>query len=115
MNHRRTAHDVGAGTQIQHCPFCGSGSVYARSDGAAQCDFCDSTFTVQLQPQHSGTPGTVDGQPYDPFEAGGIEDEDPVDEFEPQGEVVARRRRLAAAWQESQNPSRGTPPGRVRH
>lgn len=95
-----------------NCCFCGSGSVYARSDGAAQCDFCDSVFTVQLQPTHSGTPGTVEGQPYDPFAEDGIEQDEVVAEEQV---VAARHRRLAAAWRESQNTSRGTPPGRVRH
>lgn len=113
---RRVAHDTGARTTIQHCPFCGSGSVYARSDGAAQCDFSDHVFTVQLQPTHSGTPGTVDGESYDPFEDGAIEDEDPA--LDPGEDILDREARLHAAWLESQNHTRGVPrgrSGRLRH
>lgn len=60
---RREAHDSGDNAIINHCPFCGSGALTARSDGAAECDFCHSTFTVQVQPQYPNAPQTVDGTP----------------------------------------------------
>lgn len=59
------AHDAGDGETINHCPFCGSGNVVARSDGSAECGHCDAVFTCQVQPQHPYTPQTVNGQPYD--------------------------------------------------
>jgi ribosomal protein L37AE/L43A len=47
----------------RNCPFCGSGQVIARSDGTVMCEFCNSSFTVQVQPEFSAFPQTVDGQP----------------------------------------------------
>ena len=49
-----------------NCPFCGSGSVTARSDGSIECGFCTAAYTVQVQPQFSAFPMSVDGAPY-PF------------------------------------------------
>ena len=46
-----------------NCPFCGSGQVIARSDGTVNCGFCNSTFTVQIQPEFSAYPQTIDGVP----------------------------------------------------
>lgn len=63
---QREAHDSGDGALIHHCPFCGSGAVSARSDGGVDCDFCNSTFTVQVQPNHPFQPQTIDGQPTPP-------------------------------------------------
>lgn len=57
------AHDSGDGETIYHCPFCGGGQVTGRSDGTVECDFCKSSFTVQVQPQHPGAPQTVNGEP----------------------------------------------------
>jgi uncharacterized Zn finger protein (UPF0148 family) len=57
------AHDSGDGQTIYHCPFCGSGQVTGRSDGTAECDFCHQAFTVQVQPQISAMPQTLNGQP----------------------------------------------------
>lgn len=62
---RRVAHDSGDGMTIYHCPFCGSGNVTARSDGGAQCGFCKTSFTIQVQPSHSDIPQTVNGNPMD--------------------------------------------------
>jgi len=43
---------------------CGSGQVIARSDGTTACDFCDTTFIVQIQPQQHAMPQTINGQPF---------------------------------------------------
>lgn len=60
---RKVAHDSGDGETIYHCPFCGSGQVVARSDRSIECNFCHTNFTVQVQPQFSAFPQTIDGQP----------------------------------------------------
>lgn len=57
------AHDSGDGETIYHCPFCGSGQVIARSDRTIECEFCHTSFTVQVQPEYSAFPQTMDGQP----------------------------------------------------
>lgn len=61
---RKVAHDSGDGERIFHCPFCGAGQVVGNSDGTAQCQFCDTTFTVQVQPSMPGVPQTIDGEPH---------------------------------------------------
>lgn len=58
------AHDSGDGETIYHCPFCGSGQVIGGSDGTSTCDFCGTVFTVQVQPEFSAMPQTVDGTSY---------------------------------------------------
>lgn len=63
---QRTAHDMGDGGIIHHCPFCGSGAVTGGSDGSVECGFCHSVFTVQVQPQNPAMPQMVDGQPFVP-------------------------------------------------
>lgn len=62
---KRVAHDSGNQEIIYHCPFCGSGQVIARSDGTIECEFCQACFTVQVQPEFSAFPQTIDGQPVD--------------------------------------------------
>lgn len=62
----KVAHDSGDMALLNHCPFCGSGSITGRSDGSVECDFCNSVFTVQVQPAHPNMPQTVDGQPVTP-------------------------------------------------
>lgn len=57
------AHDSGDGETIFHCPFCGSGQVIARNDGSVDCSFCQTAFTVQVQPQMPAFPQTIDGMP----------------------------------------------------
>lgn len=52
------AHDSGDGQTIYHCPFCGSGQVLARSDRTIECEFCHTSFTVQVQPEYSAFPQT---------------------------------------------------------
>lgn len=42
---------------------CGSGQVLARFDGTVQCEFCSTSFTVQVQPEMPAFPQTIDGQP----------------------------------------------------
>jgi hypothetical protein len=61
--HQKTAHDSGDGATIFHCPFCGSGQVIARSDRTTECEYCHTTFTVQVQPQFPAFPQTIDGMP----------------------------------------------------
>lgn len=56
------SHDSGDQAIINHCPFCGSGAVVGNSDGSAACDFCHSSFTVQVQPAHPFMPQTIDGE-----------------------------------------------------
>lgn len=58
------AHDSGDGATINHCPFCGSGSVIGGHSGTVNCEFCHRFFTVQVQPEFRGMPQTVDGQPF---------------------------------------------------
>jgi hypothetical protein len=60
---KKHAHDSGDGETIYHCPFCGSGQVIARSDRTIECEFCHTCFTVQVQPEFSAFPQTIDGQP----------------------------------------------------
>lgn len=59
----REAHQSGDGVTIAHCPLCGSGQVVGRSDGNAECQFCNSSFLVRVQPMYSAFPQTVDGMP----------------------------------------------------
>lgn len=61
---KKEAHDSGDGETIYHCPFCGAGGVMGRSDGTAECQFCGTSFTVQVQPSMSAMPQTIDGEPY---------------------------------------------------
>lgn len=49
----------------KQCPFCGGGSLVGRSDGTAECGFCHTSFTVQVQPERSAVPQTINGVPYD--------------------------------------------------
>lgn len=62
---RRHAHDSGDGETLYHCPFCGGGNIIGRADGTVWCEFCQRAFTVQVQPEHSSMPQTVNGQPYE--------------------------------------------------
>lgn len=57
------AHESGDGVSIAHCPFCGSGQVVGRSDGNAECQFCNQSFLVRVQPMYSAFPQSVDGMP----------------------------------------------------
>lgn len=72
----KIAHDMSSRDPlvVRHCPFCGSGQVIARNDGSVECDFCQSVFTVRVEPFYPGWPQTVDGTPQDiplhPNEAG---------------------------------------------
>jgi ribosomal protein L37AE/L43A len=64
MGSRKVAHDSGDGEQIYHCPFCGSGAVTGGADGTVSCNYCHQHFTVQVQPEFSSMPQTVNGQPF---------------------------------------------------
>lgn len=59
----REAHQSGDGVQIMHCPMCGSGQVIGRSDGNTECQFCNQSFLVRVQPMYSAFPQSVDGMP----------------------------------------------------
>jgi hypothetical protein len=80
---RKIAHDSGDGETIYHCPFCGSGQVIARSDKTVECEFCHTAFTVQVQPEMSAFPQTINGLPVDvpgmPGEIGSEGGDDPMD------------------------------------
>jgi hypothetical protein len=82
-----TAHDSGDGQTIYHCPFCGSGQVLARSDRTIECEFCHTAFTVQVQPEFSAFPQTVNGQPMEARPDG-------PDGWSPDGPQRGSRRRL---------------------
>lgn len=79
------AHDSGDGERVFHCPFCGAGQQVGRSDGTIECGFCDAHYTVQVQPNHSAAPQTIDGVPHTPPEMPGEgpgkapEEEDPFE------------------------------------
>lgn len=60
----KVAHQSGDGVTIYHCPFCGSGQVIAGGDGTVSCDFCSTTFIVQVQPEKSSMPQTINGTPF---------------------------------------------------
>lgn len=89
---RTVAHDSGDGETIYHCPFCGSGQVTGRSDGTVECGYCHSYFTVQVQPQFSSMPQTINGQPVDvpgmPGQPGGALPEEGGEEFAPAGSAA---------------------------
>jgi hypothetical protein len=86
---RTQAHAAQGQDVIAHCFRCGSGNIIGRSDGSAECSFCDAVFTVALQPQYSAFPQTIDGSPVDvpgmgdalPPDAGA--DGDPADPTDP--------------------------------
>ncbi len=63
VGHQKVAHDMSATDPliIRHCAFCGSGQVIGRNDGSVECDFCQSVFTVRIEPFYPGWPQTVDG------------------------------------------------------
>lgn len=61
----KLGHDSGDGMTIFHCPFCGSGQVIARSDGSVNCEFCQASYSVTVQPQYPAFPQTINGQPVD--------------------------------------------------
>lgn len=85
----KTAHDSGDGATIFHCPFCGSGQVIARSDRTTECEYCHTTFTVQVQPQFPAFPQTINGQPMQvpgmPGQIGGPPGVPPQDPMDPMG------------------------------
>ena len=61
--------------RVFHCPMCGSGSVTARSDGTIECGYCNTVFTVNVQPSNPGMPQTIDGQPFQPGDPAEMADE----------------------------------------
>lgn len=66
---------VSLDTQVRHCIFCGSGDVFARSDGTVQCDLCHRSFYASEQPLYSAMPSPeymgqeIGGQPPAPAPA----------------------------------------------
>ena len=77
---RKVAHDSGDGETIYHCPFCGAGQVVGRSDGTAECGFCSTAFTVQVQPVMNSVPQTINGVPHVHPDMPGTPGEAPVEE-----------------------------------
>jgi ribosomal protein L37AE/L43A len=87
----KVAHDSPGTDILRHCPFCGAGQLTGRSDGTAECGFCDAVFTVQTQPNLPSTPQTVGDELYmhpEMSEPGVPEDElDPMED-QPEGSVL---------------------------
>ena len=48
-----------------NCPFCGSSQV-VNSGPSIECGFCQTNFSVLVQPQYDMMPQTVNGEPYVP-------------------------------------------------
>lgn len=65
--HKKIAHDMSTRDPlvVRHCAFCGSGQVVARNDGSVECGFCQSVFTIRIEPFYMGWPQTVNGTPQD--------------------------------------------------
>lgn len=78
----KVAHDSPGTDILRHCPFCGAGQLTGRSDGTAECGFCDAAFTVQTQPNLPSTPQTVGDELYMHPEMG--EPGVPEDEIDPE-------------------------------
>lgn len=57
----REAHYSTDPTRVNHCVFCGSGALVARSDGGVDCNLCQRSFTVMEQPMYSNMPSTEQG------------------------------------------------------
>ena len=85
---KKQAHDSGDGETIYHCPFCGSGQVIARSDRTIECEFCHTCFTVQVQPQFSAFPQTINGMPVDVPGMPGQSGVDPMTGLPPMGDPM---------------------------
>jgi len=65
VKHEKLGHGfAGDSSVVSHCPICGSGDVWGGSDGTIECNFCNTNFTVTVEPEYSGMPQTVDGQSY---------------------------------------------------
>lgn len=107
----RLAHDSGSTEVIYHCPFCGSGQVIARSDGTVQCEFCQAAFTVQVQPEFSAFPQTIDGQPVDIPGMGGTSDNPDVPEDAGDDEEAAAGPTTPPGGTEEQPPEEGEDDG----
>ena len=82
---KKHAHDSGDGETIYHCPFCGSGQVIARSDRTIECEFCHTCFTVQVQPEFSAFPQTINGMPVQVPGMPGQSGVDPMGGADPMG------------------------------
>ena len=65
---RKTAHGFESSDEVtcRHCPFCGSGNVWGKSDGNIHCEFCGKDFTIQVQPEYPQMAQNMDGTPLDP-------------------------------------------------
>lgn len=84
----KNAHDMSDDPMvIRHCAFCGSGQVIARSDGSTECEFCQSVFTIKMEPFFPSWPQTVDGVPQDVPLSPNMEDEEVGDMEDPPGEL----------------------------
>jgi len=66
---------------IRFCPFCSSGNVVGRSDGAVSCGYCGSAFAVVQRNQFPFMPGPEPGVEEDDGDDGDDEeDQDETDE-----------------------------------
>jgi hypothetical protein len=59
----------------KHCVMCGSGDIIGNSDGTNTCNYCESTFSVQLEPAFPAMP-MDDGSMGNPVDAEQANDPD---------------------------------------
>lgn len=80
---QKVAHgfDPGDDSIVRHCPFCGSGNVWGKSDGNVHCEFCGKDYTVQVQPEYPQAVQNLQGVP---LGMSGVEDG-----FDEQGNPIA--------------------------
>lgn len=84
-NHTRVGHANSDPTVVNHCPFCGSGKLTGRSDGAVDCGLCDETFRVSREPLYSNIPSNEPGAGVESFEIDPLHEEE---SFEPGDEEI---------------------------
>lgn len=77
----KVAHDGGGNSNPRHCPFCGSGAIIGGGDGTIECGYCDSYFTVRVQPKNNGAPQSPPIDDEGVWEPG-VQDEVPFGEEE---------------------------------
>lgn len=62
-----------------HCPFCGSGDIFGRSDGVIECNFCQRGCVIMEQPLHSSQPGSPGPKPAADNPAPEVPETDPAE------------------------------------
>lgn len=75
----RHGHSSSDPTVVNHCPFCGSGALTGRSDGAIDCGVCNETFRVSREPLYSNEPSPEDGAGIETTENDPLSAEDPFE------------------------------------